>query len=426
MLIKNLTIWIVNQFASTPNMPGKQRDYQFAKAFSLAGHRVTLWRSSFSHWSRTEMIKDNRLYIAENDGAMNIMHLRTKPPYYKNDHRRFLNMISFARALTKASQSVSYPPDVIVATYPSPFAAFSACRIAAQYNAKFILEIGDLWPQVWIERKAFPRYHPFIVTLSAIEKYLHKRTGTFVSSLPYVDDYLKEKGLKSYEFSWIPNGINLDELNVADQEVSQSGSVGEILMSMKLERDKGNINVIYVGGIGVGNRIDTIVQSARVLKERGDKKVSFHIIGDGHSKDAVIKYVSDNKLDSVKIWPPVVRKAVPYLLKNADVGIQCLHNNPIYRYGVNLSKLYDYMAAGLPVVFSAEVRNNLVDQYKAGITVPPNDPESIATALQKFAAMPLDARHAMGKRGFTGIIEDYNIEKLSRKYLDLIESKERV
>jgi glycosyltransferase involved in cell wall biosynthesis len=419
---KLLNVWIVNHFASTPNMPGKQRDYQFAKAFSLAGHKVTLWRSSFSHWSRTEMIKDNRPYIADSDGGLNIMHLRTKPHYYKNDYRRFLNMISFARAITKVSQTVSSHPDVIVATYPSPFAAYAACKIAARYNAKFILEIGDLWPQVWIERKAFPRYHPFIVILSAIEKYLHKRTRTFVSSLPYVNDYLKEKGLKSHKFSWIPNGINLDELNTEDEEFNTSGNINEIIMSMIADKKKGKMNVIYVGGIGVGNRIDNIVQSAKILKKRGDQRVSFHIIGDGHSRDAIIKYVSDNNLDSVKMWSPVVRKAVPYLLKNADVGIQCLHSNPIYRYGVNLSKLYDYMAARLPVVFSAEVRNNLVDQYKAGISVPPNDPDSIASALQKFSVMTQEERRDMGMRGYVGIIKDYDINKLSRQYLDLIET----
>jgi glycosyltransferase involved in cell wall biosynthesis len=418
----SLNIWIVNQFASTPSIPGKQRDYQYAKAFSLEGHHVTLWRSSYSHWSREEAIKNERPYVIDTDGNLNIIHLKTKPPYYKNDYRRFLNMLSFAYVLGKTSRTFSLPPHVIIATYPSPFAAFAACRISTRFNAKFILEIGDLWPQVWIERKAFSRYHPFIVLLSALEKYLYKRTRVFVSSLPYVDDYLEERGVKSYKFSWIPNGINLDDFKLNGIQNNQCDNVSAILKALGDERQKGNMNVIYIGGIGVGNRVDCIVQAAKILEDLGDSKIFFHIIGDGHSKDMIIKYVSDNKLNLVKIWPPVIRKSVPDILKHADVGVLCLHNNPIYRYGVNLNKLYDYMAAGLPVVLSAEVRNNLVEHYKAGITVPPSDPGAIASALQKFLLMSSEERTAMGTRGCKGIAEDYDIKKLSKKYLELIEN----
>lgn len=417
-----MNIWIVNQFASTPNMPGKQRDYQYARAFALKGHHATLWRSSYNHWSREEYIKNKRPYVIDTDGNLNIIHLKTSPPYYKNDYRRFLNMLSFAHVLTKASRGVSSPPDVIIATYPSPFAAFAAYRISKRYNAKFILEIGDLWPQVWIERKAFPRYHPFIVILYALEKYLYRRTQVFVSSLPYVNDYLKEIGVTSYKFSWIPNGINLDDFKLNGMQDSQCKNVNNILKTMNDEKQKGNMNVIYVGGIGVGNRVDCIVQAAKILKDRGNDKISFHIIGDGHSKDAIIKYVSDNKLNSVKIWPPVVRKSVPNTLKHADVGILCLHNNPIYRYGVNLSKLYDYMASRIPVVFSADVRNNLVEHYRTGITVPPSNPDAIASALQKISSMSPDERSLMGQRGYKGITEDYNIKRLSNKYLEFIKS----
>ena len=403
-------------------MPGKQRDYQYAKAYSEKGHNVTLWRSSFSHWSREESIINNRPYITETDGTLNIMHLKTWPLYYKNDHNRFLNMLSFAHALSKISRTVSPPPDAIVATYPSPFAAFAANRIARHCNAKFILEIGDLWPQVWIERKAFPVYHPFIVILSAIQKYLFKRTRIFVSSLPYVNNFLKERGVKEYSFTWVPNGINLDDYKQNGQGNKNPDVVEDILKSMKSESAGGKLNIIYIGGIGVGNRVDHIVESAKILNDRNDKKICFHIIGDGHSKEAIKKYVAENKLDSVKVWPPVVRSSVPLLLKNADAGIQCLHNNPIYRYGVNLSKLYDYMAAGLPVIFSANVSNNLVEQYNAGIPVPPGDPKGIADALQHFSSLSADERGAMGRRGYDGITSDYDIHKLSRKYLDLIES----
>ncbi len=417
---KMLNIWTVSQFASTPDIPGMQRTYQYAKTFAEMGHQVTFWRSSYNHWGKKETITDGKPYAIHEEGNLKVIRLKTRFHYDKNNYKRFLNMLSFANSLMTISKSIRPVPDVIIGAYPSPFAALAACRIAERYNAKFILEIGDLWPQVWIERKAFPRYHPFIMILSAVEKYLHKKTHNFVSSLPYVSEYLKERDVKGFRFSWIPNGINMDDFEVNVKQDPSIGSVGDILDAMNQERQKGKLNVIYVGGIGVGNRVDCIVKAAKILCDRGEDKFYFTIIGDGHSKNDIVKYVSDNKLSSVKIWPPIVRRSVPRVLKAADIGILCLHNNPIYRYGVNLNKLYDYIATGLPVIFSANVRNNLVEQYKTGITIPPSDPDAIASALQKLSSTPSEERIIMGERGRRAIAEDYDVKKLAMRYLDLI------
>ncbi len=180
------------------------------------------------------------------------------------------------------------------------------------------------------------------------------------------------------------------------------------------------MNVIYVGGIGVGNRVDCIVKAARILRDKGEDKISFFIVGEGHSKKDLIKYVSDNKLNSVRIWSAIPRKAVPKVLSHADVGIMCLHDNPVYRYGVNLNKVYDYMAASLPIVFSARVRNNLVESSNAGFTVPPGNSAEIAMALERFKSMTKEERVLIGKRGYRFIDDNYNIIKLTERYLNII------
>ena len=417
---KILNIWTVSQFASTPDIPGMQRTYQYAKTFAEMGHHVTFWRSSYNHWGKKETITDGKPYAIQKESNFNIIRLKTRALYSKNNYKRFLNMLSFANSLLTTSKSINPIPDVVIGAYPSPFAALASYMIAKRYGAKFILEIGDLWPQVWVERKAFPRYHPFIMILFAVEKYLHKRTHNFVSSLPYVIDYLKERDVQGFRFSWIPNGSNLNDFKLIGKQDASSGSVSDILDAMNQERQQGKLNVVYIGGIGVGNRVDCIVKAAKILRDHGENKFHFTIIGDGHTRNDIIQYVSDNNLDSVKVWSPIVRKSVPMVLKSADIGILCLHNNPIYRYGVNLNKLYDYMATGLPVVFSANVRNNLVEEYKTGITVPPSDPDSIASALNKLSSMSVEERQIMGERGRRAIAEDYDVKKLAKKYLDLI------
>lgn len=422
-MTKSLNIWIINQFAGTPDVPGSERSYQFARTFAKMGHHVTLWTSSYSHLGNIETIKDNVPYIIKSEGNLNIIYLKTRPIYYRNDHRRFLNMFNFAYVLSRTAKNILPSPDVVIASYPSPFAAVAANRLALRYNARFVLEIRDLWPQVWVERKAFSRYHPFVIILYALEKYLYKRTNIFVKALPYINEYLDEKGVKPQTISWIPNGINLDEFSNMEQDDSY-GEVNRICNIMRTEKQNGKMNVVYVGSFGVGNRVDCILKATNLLKDKGENGISFFIIGEGHSKKELIKYVSDNKLTSVRILASIPRKAVPKVLSCADVGVVCLHDNPIYRYGVNLHKVYDYMAAGLPIVFSARVRNNLVESTRAGITVLPGNSTEIASALQKFRSMTTEERYLIGKRGYEAIAKDYNVKRLAEKYLGLVIKEE--
>jgi len=331
-------------------------------------------------------------------------------------------MLYFAYAFYKTSKAIKPKPDVIIASYPSPFAALAAYFLAKQYKAKFILEIRDLWPRNWIERGAYSRYHPFIIILSMLEKYLYSRTRYFVTVLPYVSEYLSERGIKPQKVSWIPNGIHLEEFKAAVQQAPSNEHVASILKDLREAKQRADMNVIYVGGIGVGNRVDYIVKAAHRLKERKEHHIAFFIIGEGHSKESLEKYVAVNGLDNVKIYSAIPRNDVPRVLNGSDVGILCLNDNPIYRYGVNLHKIYDYMAAALPIVFSAKVRNNLVESSGAGITVPPASPEGIAAALIKIRDMSDRERNEMGKRGRGYLSENFDINvNLIDRYMEIIQ-----
>lgn len=421
--MQKLNIWTIYQYASTPKIPGSERTYQFAKAFVNTGHDVTLWTSSFSHWGKMETIRNKRCtYDIEVEKGINLISLKTRPLYYSNDYKRFLNMLYFAYALYRTSITINPKPDVIIASYPSPFAALVAYLLSKKFKAKFILEIRDLWPQNWIQRRAFSRYHPFIFLLSILEMYLYTRTRYFVSVLPYFNDYLDKIKIKPEKVSWIPNGINIDEFKSARDQNFSNGHVNRIITALIESQKRENLNVIYVGGIGVGNRVDYIVKAAHLIKSKGIEDISFFIIGEGHSKKVIEKYIVDNFLDNVNIFSAIPRNAVPAVLYRSDIGILCLNDNPIYKYGVNLHKIYDYMATGLPIVFSGKVRNDLVKLSKAGISVPPDNPEEVARALVRIRNMPKGKRVALGQMGLEYLYANFDISnQLLKKYMEIIQ-----
>ncbi len=109
------------------------------------------------------------------------------------------------------------------------------------------------------------------------------------------------------------------------------------------------------------------------------------------------------------------------VLNLSTIGIIVPH--PIERYRTNYPvKLFEYMAAGLPVIASAEGESSLfVKEANAGLLVDPTNVEDIANAISRLTLDAVGAE-AMGARGRKLIQEKYNWEKESEKLISLYES----
>ena len=115
-------------------------------------------------------------------------------------------------------------------------------------------------------------------------------------------------------------------------------------------------------------------------------------------------------------WMPPER--VYTHLANADVGLVCLHPEPRFMVAWPV-KLFEYMAAGLPVVASNfPLWKEIVEGNRCGITVDPLDPKAIAQAIEYLLAHPEEARQ-MGENGRRAVEEKYNWEKEAEKLLAL-------
>jgi glycosyltransferase involved in cell wall biosynthesis len=106
------------------------------------------------------------------------------------------------------------------------------------------------------------------------------------------------------------------------------------------------------------------------------------------------------------------------LLFDSRVGIIIPH--PIERYKTNYPvKLFEFMAAGLPVIASQEGESAaFVREAQCGILVDPLNIKQISEAIVWLFAHPEEAE-AMGRRGQQLIFNEYNWKKESLVMLDL-------
>jgi glycosyltransferase involved in cell wall biosynthesis len=101
------------------------------------------------------------------------------------------------------------------------------------------------------------------------------------------------------------------------------------------------------------------------------------------------------------------RNGLSDLLARARVGIVTLHPVPAYLEAQPI-KLFEYMAAALPVVASNLPRmKEIVEEVGCGLVVDPLKPEEIAEAIRWLLDHPSEAE-AMGMRGREAVLRIYN------------------
>ena len=405
------SLWIVKQNAASPDMAGGTRQYEFARALVQRGYQVTIIATSFSYLEHREVkLKPGETWKIEEIDGVRFAWLRSFP-YQKNDWRRVLNILGFAfrlnrlgRRLPKLCKQIS-APDVVMAFSVPLFAPLAASVLARHFRVPFIMEVGDFWPQTLVDMGLLSERSLITQGLRILERFLYRRASRIITSLPSAQEYLSSLGIAKEKIILIPNGIDPSRFDGTAHR----------------KRDDGSFVVMYVGAHGPANDLSIMLEGARTLQREGYREIRFVLVGDGQEKPRLQALAKEMQVQNVEFRPPVAKNQVPEELKEADAFVLHLKKAAVFQYGVSSNKLFDYMAAGRPVIFSVGSSNNPVAQARCGLTVPPQDPKALAQAVLQLYRMPEEERRAMGLRGREYIEKHHAIPVLADQLARCIE-----
>lgn len=399
-----MNIWIFNHHALTPDMSGGTRHYDFAKELIKRGHTVTIVASSF-HYSKYKEMKDykNKDYLCEKIDGIDFIWIKT-PAYFGNGISRVRNMISYTYKVLKYIPKLNLSkPDIIVGSSVHLFAVWSAYKLSCRYKTPFIMEVRDLWPQTLIDM-GISKWHPFIILLGLLERYLYKKADKIISNLPYAYDYIG-KFVKKEKFIWISNGVDLSNIKYIPKEKNEKFIIS------------------YTGAIGIANNLKILLDVAKKLKD--NENIYFRLVGEGAEKEKLKAFVKENNLSNVSIENSVAKNEVTNILQNSDILFLSLKDSPLYRFGISLNKLFDYMASGRVIIFSGNSKNNPIKDANAGYSIAPDDVEVLEKTILEIYNLSQEKRDTIGQKIRKYAEDNYSIEILVDKFEKLLEDEIR-
>ncbi|WP_316862998.1 glycosyltransferase family 4 protein [uncultured Cohaesibacter sp.] len=393
------TIWIINQYASTPETGYGGRFHYLSKALAKRGYQVVVIGEQHHHLLNSNLPRP----LPETETCEGYQLVRIPLLNYDHAHskKRVLNWILFDRKLGKLYPTISPKPDVILYSSPSLLPFSGACKLARRTGARLVFDVRDIWPLTLMELGGISRINPIIQWMLHVEKKAYRLSDAVTSSMPNAIEHFVMNGLDPHKFTWIPNGVDVEEWEKAEP------------LSDKIDRQipRGMFTIGYAGSLGTANAIGTIKEAASKLATHDD--ILFIFAGE---RDPA-KTGRDGNILTLPFLP---KRQIPTLLSRFDASVISWHDSPLYRFGISANKVPEYLLAGKPILNCYSGRADLVEGFNAGMTVPAGNSDALAEAILAMKALSEQERREMGENGRHSAVTQLSYETLAEKLEDVL------
>lgn len=390
-----MKVWIVSNGEPLPIDGGGQRLRrmgQLASYLSNQGLEVHWFCSTFHHYDKKQRADaDQDVQLNEN---YRIHLLRAKGYQGSVSLARLSHQRAIAAGFLKKAPALS-PPEVILATLaPLPFSK-AAVRYGLEHQVPVIVDIRDLWPDLY--KEMVPAGLSFLLApyLYAARRDLSKITscasslwavtpgflayglkaagrkqqpldGVFHTAYPRWD---RREAKKRFDVDWEPLGIHPDDFLVVFMgQLNRQFSFDPVIEAARLLTGREKIRFVFCGG---GER-------AARLKE---KTKDIPVIWAGHKGEGELKS----------------------LLSAASLGLAPYRNSANFRLNAP-NKFSEYLSASLPVLTSLEgTMAAYAKQYGCGGAY--GDGQKLAEMIASYADEP--GKYLLAREGASRLYEDH-------------------
>ena len=402
-----MKIILLTQYFPPEPGAGSNRAFENAKIWSDLGAKVTIL-TGFPHYP-TGIIHPsyhNLKFLEENIDDIRVIRTFTISAPNKGFFKRVLSYTSFMFAsIIQGIKSVGNQ-DVIIATSPPFFVAISGYIISRVKKIPFVFEVRDLWPESIVQLGQI-KNKVIIKTLEFLEIFLYKKATHIISVTNSYIPIIVKKEINNKKITVIKNGVNLALFKPQRKNIN---------LSQKF--DLQNKFVIgYFGTLGISHAIDKVLNAAKLVSN--NKDIHFLIIGDGAEKGNLLELKEKLNLTNVTFIKTINKTKLNDYYSIVNLMLVSLKNIPLFKTVIP-SKMFEIMAMEKPFIITVDGEaRKMVEEAKAGVFCPPEDPEKLALTIEKLMNQK-EVLKQYGKNGRKYVEENFDRNKLAKEYLDLL------
>ena len=237
-------------------------------------------------------------------------------------------------------------------------------------RAKVVMSVADIWPGVAL-RLGYPIGRLPLAALHLLERMGYRCADAVSVTTPAAMEQI-ERRFPGVAVTVIGNGADLETFHpsLRSQDVRSSLGAGP-----------DDFLVGYCGLHGIFHGLETMVDAA--VRLRGHPRMKFVMVGDGPTKDALMRRAEEHRLSNIRFEDAMPRRDVAAILASCDAGLAPLAAE---LPGTMPSKVYETLASGVPLVVSRGCEGEgLVNEFDVGRTFRPLDSSGLAAALLDLA-----------------------------------------
>ncbi|MCQ2374855.1 MAG: glycosyltransferase [Salinivirgaceae bacterium] len=170
--------------------------------------------------------------------------------------------------------------------------------------------------------------------------------------------------------------------------------------------------ILFQGRLNAGRALMEMIEAQQYVKPN----IHLFVLGDGPLKKDMINFCNKLSLQNVHFIDEVPSSELLHYTRGANAGINLQASINISKHLASANKLFEYTHSGIPTIGSDVPENKLIiEKYDLGLLVK-NEPQEIASAINKMSVMDLSRYKANCQKA----TQEYNWEKQENMILQII------
>lgn len=392
-----------------PEKGAVRRLHEFARHFRASGHDVTILTAipNYPDGIIPEKYK-GKIFCREYMDGIEILRSFVLPASNAQPHKRMIGFLCFLTTALLNSFRLRGKFDVVLASSPPVSSALLGWILSRLRRGKLVLEIRDLQPEMG-EQYGSLKKSMLTELIRKMMRFIYRRAWKIVCVTEGLTNWMREHGYGNGQLTTIKSGVGDSFINSHSNGIrAKYGWEDKFL-------------VLFCGTMGCVRSLEPVIESARLMAD--EKQFHFVFVGDGQKMMDYKKLVNKYRLSNVSFTGLQPLDEIPYFLKAGDVLVDCLKDVPFAK-SVLPVKMFEYMAAGKPIIFGSPAKEatRLLDEAGGALTFSNNRPDELADLIRKIYSNKIDGEN-LGRRYHQYVKTNHSADIWARKYLDIIESK---